>query len=44
MIDLDMPTAAGMGVILLAFLGPYFYAFFIDKWAKDTPDPRRRTF
>ncbi len=44
MIDLDMPTACGFGVCLIAFLGPYFYGFFLDKYEKDAPDPRRRTF
>ena len=44
MIDVDMPTVCGLGVILVAFFGPYLYAMFLDKWAKDTPDPRRRSF
>ncbi len=44
MIDLDMPTLAGFGVILIALLGPVGYAFFIDKHKKGAPDPRTRKF
>jgi|GEM_PF-2452438 len=44
MIDLDAPTLCVSGVILIALLGPVFYSFFIDKWLRDAPDPRRRKF
>jgi len=44
MIDLDRPTFAGFLVIMIAFWGPYLYAFFLDKYKKDAPDPRRRSF
>ncbi len=44
MIDLDRPTLAGFFVIMIAFWAPYLYGLFLDKYQKDTPDPRRRTF
>jgi hypothetical protein len=44
MIDLDNPTLVASGVILIALLAPVLYSFWIDKWMKDTPDPRRRKF
>lgn len=44
MIDLDRPTFAAFLIIMIAFWAPYLYSFFIDKYCKDTPDPRRRSF
>ncbi len=44
MIDLDRPTLCVFGVIMIAFWAPYLYGFVIDKFKKDSPDPRRRTF
>jgi hypothetical protein len=44
MIDLDMPTAVDFGVILIALVGPVIYSLFIDKWQRNTPDPRKRKF
>jgi len=44
MIDFDNPTVAAFGVILISLIGPVMYAFWIDKWKKDTPDPRHRKF
>ena len=44
MIDLDAPTLVVSGVILIALVAPVMYSFWIDKWQKDTPDPRHRKF
>ena len=44
MIDLDNPTLVVSGVSLIALLCPVLYSFWIDKWQRDTPDPRRRKF
>jgi len=44
MIDFDNPTVVDFAVILIALLGPVIYGLFIDKYQKNTPDPRRRKF
>ncbi len=44
MIDLDNPTLVVSGVILISLLCPVLYSFWIDKWQRDTPDPRHRKF
>jgi hypothetical protein len=44
MIDYDNPTVVDFFVILIALIGPVVYALFIDKYQKNTPDPRRRKF
>ena len=44
MIDLDSPTLVLSFVILIALVCPVLYSFWIDKWQRNTADPRHRKF
>ena len=37
MIDLDNPQLVYLGIILLVFIAPFVYSFFVDNYDKDTP-------
>lgn len=40
MIDVDNPPLVLLGIILLVFLFPFLYSFFIDKFDKGKPQIR----
>lgn len=40
MIDVDNPPLVLLGIILLVFLCPFIYSFFIDKFDKGKPQIR----
>lgn len=44
MFDVDNPTLVVSFVILIALVGPVMYSFWIDKWQRNTTDPRHRKF
>lgn len=40
MIDLDNPQVALLIPIIIVFIVPFIYSFFVDKFDKDKPQPR----
>lgn len=37
MIDIDNPPLAMLIPIIIVFVAPFVYSFFVDKWDKDSP-------
>jgi len=37
MIDVDNPPLVLLGIIILVFIAPFIYSFFVDNWDKETP-------
>ncbi len=37
MIDVDNPPLVLLGVIILVFVAPVIYSFFVDNWDRKTP-------
>lgn len=37
MIDIDNPPLVLLGIIVVVFVAPFIYSFFIDNYEKDKP-------
>lgn len=37
MIDIDNPPLVLLGIIILVFVAPFIYSFFVDNYDKDKP-------
>mgnify|MGYP007077385664 CR=1 FL=1 len=37
MIDIDNPPLVLLGIIVVVFVAPYIYSFFVDNYDKDKP-------
>lgn len=40
MIDVDNPPLVLLIPIIIVFVAPFIYSFFVDKWDKDSPQIR----
>jgi len=37
MIDIDNPPLCLLGIILVVFIVPFIYSFYVDNWDKNSP-------
>ena len=37
MIDIDNPPLVMLGIIVVVFVAPFIYSFFVDNYEKDKP-------